>query len=667
MCLTASYIRAHAGDAGVVRAHALAGFSFPIAELDDESRWYAYEEKIAFWVAAAQVLGDNEVTRHIGEAALSHQVGAGLRTLLRTLGSPRVVLSNVAKACPKFSTVARMEAVELGRTHAVVTYELDATKQPHRLDCLMNIGLLSVIGPLFGLPLLDVEHDECQVRGAERCVYRVRWPARRRMFARRHAERDRGQYAESLAQQLRALQLVAADLVWADDVSDVLGRIVTRASEAVTAPRHLLAVDRHGEIEVHSVGFSPTAARKVATDLLARRRSDENVLVRAIESPRREYGVLAAFYDNHEFFGEEGALLAAYARNAAAALDVAEALEQAREHSRTASALLDLAPQLAELATPAEVAQKVADAMVPVVGATASVVYLVDETNRLTPRGFTGWLPSTEEFLKSFTLEREIDSVMTDALSARTPTVLRNDSASGAVRSLMTALGIEAVIAVPMRRRDSILGVVCAGYEKGAVPVDVERRAEMCQAIADHAVVALDNARLLDHIRKRALYDELTGVSTRAHFEEAARQALDRAGRDNTPVSLVFVDLDGFKEINDGRGHLIGDAVLKEIGTRIKRIARAGDLVGRLGGDEFALLLWGTGAQEAVTFAERLRQVLERPMVVGPTVALSGSIGIAATENGRERYTDLVRRADSAMYLAKREGRNACRLDISAI
>src|SRR5262249_34324694 len=183
----------------------------------------------------------------------------------------------------------------------------------------------------------------------------------------------------------------------------------------------------------------------------------------------------------------------------------------------------------------------------------------------------------------------------------------------------------------------------------------------------DHAVVALDNARLLDHIRKRALYDELTGVSTRAHFEEAARQALDRAARDRTSVSLVFVDLDGFKEINDGRGHLIGDAVLREIGSRIKRIARSGALVGRLGGDEFALLLWGTGAQEAVTFAERLRQVLERPMVVGPTVALSGSIGIAATENGAERYTDLVRRADSAMYLAKREGRNACRLDISAL
>src|SRR5436190_17274915 len=106
MCLTASYIRAHAGDAGVTRAHALAGFSFPAADLDDESRWYAYEEKIAFWVAAANVLGDNEVTRHIGETALSHQVGTGLRTLLRTLGSPRVVLSNIAKASAKFSTVA---------------------------------------------------------------------------------------------------------------------------------------------------------------------------------------------------------------------------------------------------------------------------------------------------------------------------------------------------------------------------------------------------------------------------------------------------------------------------------------------------------------------------------------------------------------------------------
>jgi diguanylate cyclase (GGDEF)-like protein len=662
VCLVTRYVRERAGDDGVARLHALAGLDVPVTALEDERRWYSYEAKIALFEAAAKVLGDPDVTRHIGEDALRHQVGAGVRVLLRTLGSPRIVLSNVAKACPKFSTVATMQTLELGRNHAVVTYELVEGKDPHRLDCLLNVGLISVIGPLFGMPLLDVEHGECQVLGAPRCVYRVRWQRAPRL-RRRRAVRDLAQHVEALAAQLAALQSTSADLVWADDVSEVLERIVARANVAVSAPRHLLAVRRNGGIEVHTVGFDGATAQRLAADLLEHGTAGDKCLVRAIESSRRDYGVLAAFYEDHEFFAQEGALLAAYARNAAAALDVAEALEQARERSETTAALLGLASALAELASPAEVAQKVAEAMAPVIGADATVVYLTDiERNRLVPRGLHGWSAQTEEFLLTLPIERRVDGFMAEAFHATSPSVLRPDAGSSSVRALMAALGLGAVVAVPIRRRDTLLGFACAGYEPANVPADLERRVEICRAIADHAVVALDNARLLERIRQRALYDELTGVATRAHFEEAAQQALDRALRDETPVSLVFVDLDGFKEVNDERGHQVGDAVLREIGKRIQRTARSGDLVGRIGGDEFALLLWATGPDDALVFAERLRQMIERPMVVGPTVSVSGSFGVATVSSRAERYADLLRRADAAMYLAKREGRNSCRV-----
>src|SRR5690242_123800 len=97
MCLIVRYVREHAGEAGVARLMELAGIRQPLDVVEDERRWWSYEDKIAMFEAAATVLDDPDVTRHIGESALSHQVGAGVRILLRALGSPKTVLSNVAK------------------------------------------------------------------------------------------------------------------------------------------------------------------------------------------------------------------------------------------------------------------------------------------------------------------------------------------------------------------------------------------------------------------------------------------------------------------------------------------------------------------------------------------------------------------------------------------
>ena len=110
ICLIVRYVRHHAGDDGVARLLALAGETRPLEEFEDEHRWSTYEQKIALFDAACVVLDDPDALLRIGETALDHQVGPGIRILLRTLGSPRTVLANVAKACPKFSTVAAMNA-----------------------------------------------------------------------------------------------------------------------------------------------------------------------------------------------------------------------------------------------------------------------------------------------------------------------------------------------------------------------------------------------------------------------------------------------------------------------------------------------------------------------------------------------------------------------------
>ena len=108
ICLIVRYVRHHAGADAVTRLLQLAGETRTLEELEDQDRWSTYEQKIALFDAACIVLDDPDAVLRMGEAALDHQVGPGIRILIRALGSPRMVLANVAKACPKFSTVATM-------------------------------------------------------------------------------------------------------------------------------------------------------------------------------------------------------------------------------------------------------------------------------------------------------------------------------------------------------------------------------------------------------------------------------------------------------------------------------------------------------------------------------------------------------------------------------
>lgn len=650
-------MREHAGQEGLRRVHASSGVDVPIEALEDERQWLTYEEKIALFEAAATVLDDPEVTRHMGESVLRLQVGAGLRVLLRALGSPRLVLSSIAKANSKFSTVSKMAALELGRTHAVVSYELRDDKVPHHLDCLYNQGLISVVGPLFGMPPLAVEHGECQVLGAPRCLYRVHWP-RWRLMRPRQTEANLLERSAALAAQLQAFQSTAADLVSAADISQVLERIVARAGSAVSAPRYLLAVRDQGRLLVRSDGFaSPADEQRVAAELLAGRDLGDRALVQKVTSSHHDYGVIAAFYDEHSFFDYERGLLEAYARNAAAALDMVGALEEARRRSSETAALLGLANALAELATPPEVAQQVAETMRSVMAADTTIVLLIEEDD-LMIRGMAGAPDSVTARLIDTTLEVGVDEPLLDWLANPQPKVVHGDTKSRIGRTIMSTLGITTLLLVPIHRRGELLGASGAGFV--ATPPDAARLMSLSLAVADHAAIALENANLLARLSYKALHDDLTGAASPSHFKEAAQRALARATRDRSSVSMLFVDVDRFKEINDEFGHQVGDHVLREIALRLRSQLRAGDIVGRLGGDEFALLLCSVGPEEAMAAAQRMKQVIQQPLVGFPDLHVSASIGVATALRGGSTYENLVHLSDTAMYQAKQAGRNTC-------
>jgi GAF domain-containing protein len=396
------YVREHGGDEAVRAMLAHARETRSVEELLDEHGWSTYEQKIRLFRAAAEVLGDPGAVRKIGQFMLRSRIALPLLVLLRALGSPEQVLRNVAKANSRFSTNSTVQTLEIGNGHAVVTYRLHDGYPPDALDCQYTEGLLSLVPEVFGLPAASVQHGECQVHGAPACLFRLRWRPRHRWGRRVRAEnahlRDQ---LDAITQRFQELQSVAADLVSTEDVSTVLARIATKASHAVRAPRYLLAARATpaSPLRVHHQGFTEEEASALGERLI-RGEPLEHIgswLVADVASARCHYGKLGAVYAQQEpFFPEERQLLVAYARQAAAALDAATALEEARGRHATARALLQLAQALANLASPEEVAARIAAAVPGVVAADRSSVSLWDAgSQRLSTVATTAGRPTS--------------------------------------------------------------------------------------------------------------------------------------------------------------------------------------------------------------------------------------------------------------------------------
>jgi diguanylate cyclase (GGDEF)-like protein/PAS domain S-box-containing protein len=159
------------------------------------------------------------------------------------------------------------------------------------------------------------------------------------------------------------------------------------------------------------------------------------------------------------------------------------------------------------------------------------------------------------------------------------------------------------------------------------------------------------------NVRERALHDPLTGLPNRALFDDRLSSAIAAAQRNDTPLSLLMLDLDGFKAVNDTRGHHAGDMVLVEIASRLSGILRESDTAARLGGDEFVLMLPATPLLGAIEASRALVDFIVAPISIeGKPLTVGASIGIAVFPNHGRDPQILLAAADSAMYEAKRSG-----------
>lgn len=174
----------------------------------------------------------------------------------------------------------------------------------------------------------------------------------------------------------------------------------------------------------------------------------------------------------------------------------------------------------------------------------------------------------------------------------------------------------------------------------------------LVQDVSARAQIARQHHYLANH-------DSLTGLSNRAAFHQRFQQALADACHRGTRLALMFIDLDGFKHINDAQGHLVGDEVLRIVAQRLRGVVREHDMLARVGGDEFVIMIdREEGPDTARRIAERAIEVLSGPMEMhGHTLRIGASIGIATHPPIRPDVDELLRRADQAMYAAKRAGR----------
>jgi diguanylate cyclase (GGDEF)-like protein len=233
---------------------------------------------------------------------------------------------------------------------------------------------------------------------------------------------------------------------------------------------------------------------------------------------------------------------------------------------------------------------------------------------------------------------------------------------SGAGLAAMPPGTVQAAMAAPVREGSSVAGsLVIASYEPGRRWSPSER--EVLMAFAEHASLALMDARTVATAVHQAVHDPLTGLPNRTLFHDRLEHALEIAARRGTRVAVLFLDLDHFKQVNDTHGHAAGDALLVGLARRISGALRGSDTVARFGGDEFAVLLEEVGDEaDAMRVAEAVAAGFVRPIEAeGQEHFVTASIGVAVSAPGDVPQT-LLRDADAAMYRAKERGRAGAEL-----
>jgi diguanylate cyclase (GGDEF)-like protein len=301
-----------------------------------------------------------------------------------------------------------------------------------------------------------------------------------------------------------------------------------------------------------------------------------------------------------------------------------------------------------ETIDPARIGDLVLEHVLTWLGGNRGAVMAADDggATLIAGRGLTGTLPAVAEAIARWVLANG-----------------RGFASADVRRDPRVAAACGAAFAMPLRSRARTVGavVILERSKASREPVLAARVADQLAVALSGPAVALDNALTLRRAESLSITDDLTQLYNSRYLNLVLRREAKRASRNGRPLSLLFVDLDGFKAVNDTHGHLYGSQALVEAAKVIRGSARETDVVARFGGDEFALVLPDTGSGGAAAVGDRVRERIAAHRFLadaGLSVKLTVSVGVATLPDAAASSEELVRAADTAMYGVKDSGKN---------
>ncbi|MEJ2709889.1 MAG: GAF domain-containing protein [Anaerolineales bacterium] len=364
------------------------------------------------------------------------------------------------------------------------------------------------------------------------------------------------------------------------------------------------------------------------------------------------------FDEKRKFSASDQRLLSLFAQQAAIAVENARLYQSTREAADRRAVLHKVSQEIVAVRLDPETIytaiHQAAGALMPTEAfaitlydknsASIEAVYLIDQQGRSpnqrfpADRGISGRIVQSGKSIYIPDMLEELGKV--DAVHFGDPVVVRS------------------ILAVPMRLGGEITGMLSAqSYDPDAYTPDDQRLLEM---LAAYAAIALDNSRLLKEVQRLAITDSLTEIYNRRHLFELGQREFSRARRFDRTLTVMMLDIDYFKRVNDTFGHAMGDQILFELCQRLREGVRDVDILGRYGGEEFTIILPETEIPAARKIAERLRRRMRtlKAKDERQEIPITISIGIAAIKPETSDIHELIADADAALLKAKQSGRN---------
>jgi diguanylate cyclase (GGDEF)-like protein len=414
-------------------------------------------------------------------------------------------------------------------------------------------------------------------------------------------------------------------------------------------------VGLHGEpLLVHDANADPRGASIPGTDDV-----DESMLVVPMRYDDVVVGVITlSKLGLHQFDEHDLRLLSILADQAATALESARNLARSHALAGELRLLLDVGTDLAASLDTFQVANVLSRHLATVMGVDECAISWWDKTNdRVASLGFYPPIPREELQpyfdISSYPLTKR---VLTEQVTERVD--VEDSAADPAETKLLRDAGNRSLVMLPLVASGETIGLVEL-FGRELIALD-EERLSLVRTIANEASMALENARLYGEARALADRDPLTGFFNHRSLHERFGQEAVRARRGHRPLSLLMLDLDDFKLVNDTFGHLLGDEVLRWTAETIRRTLRASDIPARYGGDEFAVLLPEAGHDEATQTAERITAAFASTTFCHDgrlNVPIGVSIGVATFPADGRTAAELIAVADAGLYRVKRSRR----------